>query len=122
MPASLSGEKIQGIGENAIVKKWSFDGAGQTGEAVQAASFSDRSIQAAGTFGGTTITIEGSNNSTNGTDGDWVTLTDTAGTALTFTSAGLKQILQVTRFVRAKTTAGTGVAVTATMVAVRKGL
>lgn len=118
MAATLVSEKLKGFGENGVVHKWSFDGTSQTGATVEGASLSDRSIQASGAgFGGSTLTIEGSNDGTN-----WVTLTDTAGSALTFTSAGLKQILQVTRYIRAKVTGGAATAIDATLVAIRKGV
>ncbi len=116
MAATFEQERLNRHGEDGVLAVWDFDAAGQDGATAEIASFTDRSVQVSGTFGGTTVTIEGSNNGTT-----WVTLTDTAGTALTFTSAGLRQILQVTRYIRAKTTSGTGVSVKAALVALRKG-
>lgn len=122
MAAVLTKGEIKGFGENGIWRKWTFDGTTQTGDAVEAMSYADRSIQVSGSgFGGSTLTVEGSNNSTNGVDGDWVTLTDPAGAALTFTAVGLKQILQVTRYIRTKVTGGAATNIVADLVAVRKG-
>lgn len=55
----------------------------------------DRSVQVTGTFGGGTVLIEGSNDGVN-----WVTLNDLSVSALSFTVAGLKQILELTRYIR----------------------
>lgn len=111
-----SGE-IKGFGENGFWRKWTFDNTSQTGDTVEGMSYTDRSIQVSGSgFGGSTLTVEGSNNGA-----DWVTLTDPAGAALTFTAAGLKQILQVTRYIRTKVTGGAATNIVADLVAVRKG-
>jgi hypothetical protein len=62
---------------------------------VQNPQGSDRSVQVSGTFGGGTVLIEGSNDGSN-----WFTLTDPTGAALSFAAAGLKQILELTRYIR----------------------
>lgn len=98
-----TGEKVPGPVGKASVVTWSAMATGDTGSAVQSPGFSDRSVQVEGTFGGATVTIQGSNDGTN-----YYTLTDTAGVALTFTSAGLRQMLQITRYVRPAVTAGAG--------------
>jgi hypothetical protein len=77
---------------------------GNTGTPNERPYFSDRSVQVVGTFGGSTCVIEGSNDGVN-----WVTLSDPAGVALSFTVAGLKQILQVTRYIRPNVSGGAGV-------------
>lgn len=66
--------------------------------------WSDRSIMVTGTFGsGGTVVLEGSN------DGlSWFTLNSPQGTALSFTAAGLKQVLEGALFVRPNVTAGDG--------------
>lgn len=70
----------------------------------------DRSFQVFGTFGGGTVILEGSNEI--GAPTNWVGLRNPAGTALSFTVAGLMQILEFTRHMRARVTAGAGVSVT----------
>lgn len=55
----------------------------------------DRSVQVTGTFGGGTVLIEGSNDGVT-----WFTLNDLSAAALSFTANGLKQILELTRYIR----------------------
>ena len=58
--------------------------------------YSDRSIQVLGTFNGATVTMQGSND--NGTT--WATVNDAFGVALTFTTAGIKQLTEVVAYMR----------------------
>jgi len=72
---------------------------------VSLPAYSDRTIQFTGTFGaGGTVILEGSNDG--GTT--WATLTDPLGNALSFTSAGMKQITELPELVRPRVTAGDG--------------
>lgn len=76
--------------------------------------WADKSIQVAGTFGsGGNVVIEGSNDGTN-----YSTLTNPQGASLaTITSAGIFQVVEITRFTRARITAGDGTtAITITVV------
>lgn len=58
--------------------------------------YSDRSIQVTGTFNGATVTMQGSND-----DGvTWNTLNDAFGAALTFTTGAIKQLTEVTAYMR----------------------
>lgn len=80
------------------------------GDPQEFIEFADRSVQVTGTFGaGGAVVLEGSNDGTN-----YATLTDSTGTALSITAAGIKQITQITQFVRPRVTAGDG---TTTLVA-----
>jgi hypothetical protein len=63
----------------------------------------DGSVQAVGTFGSATITLQGSNDGTN-----WVTMTDPAGDPVTFTVAGLKMFLPRVWKLRVITSGGSG--------------
>jgi hypothetical protein len=108
---SLSGEPI--MSGDVVRLQWSL-GAGETGDAVKYPEFADRSVQVAGTFGGATVTWEGSNDGTN-----YATLTDPQGNALSFIAAALAQILEVSQFGRPKVTGGAGSALTITLVARR---
>jgi hypothetical protein len=98
-----TGVKLQTPFGNASVVTWTNVPTGNTGDPIQNPTFSDRSVQVTGTFGGATCAIEGSNDGSN-----WVTLTDPAGVATSFTTAGLKQILQVTRYIRPNVSGGAG--------------
>lgn len=62
------------------------------------------SIQVTGTFGGSTVAIQGSNDGVN-----WVTLNDeaNAGTPCSFTSSGFKGVLQFAKYIKPVVTGGT---------------
>lgn len=109
-PSALS---LPGFGDRGQVVTWTPVTESDTCLPFENPGRSDRSVQVEGTFGGATITIEGSNDGTN-----WHTLHDGSGTALTFTSADLRQVLEVTRYIRAKTASGSGSSVTVTLLAV----
>lgn len=75
------------------------------GTAIDMDDFQDRTVQVTGTFGaGGTVTIKGSNDGGN----TWATLTDPLGNALTFTSAGMKQITELPALIRPDAVAGDG--------------
>jgi hypothetical protein len=98
-------------GAQSVVKaSWALGNA-DTGVAIDRTDFADRSVQVEGTFGAATVTIQGSNDGTN-----WETLRDPQGVALSFTSAGLKQILETTLYIRPVSSGGTGTALTVTLV------
>lgn len=88
---------------DVAVTTWDGLAAGDDGEPVRLAVYSDRSIQVSGTFGGASVTIGGSN--------DGVTyhaLTDTAGEPLTLTSGALKQIVELPVFLKPRVFGGDG--------------
>lgn len=77
---------------------------GDTGSVIEMPGSSDRSVQFTGTFGsGGTAVIEGSNDGVT-----YFTLKDPSSTAISKTSAGLSQILELTRYIRPHVTAGDG--------------
>jgi hypothetical protein len=66
--------------------------------------WSDRSVQVSGTFGASgTVVWEGSNDGVN-----FFTLSSPQGTSLTFTSGGLKQVLEGVQFARPRVVSGDG--------------
>ena len=71
---------------------------------IEMTEWADKSVQLVGTFNGGTVVIEGSNDGVTP-----ITLTDPQGNAISKTSGFIEQILEVTRFVRPRVTAGTGV-------------
>lgn len=87
------------------------------GAAIGAIQFADRSVQVSGTFGaGGSLSIQGSNDGSN-----WFTLNNAQGTAATFTSAGLKQVVELPRYIRPFVSAGDGTtSLTVVMVARRQ--
>jgi hypothetical protein len=82
-----------------------------TPQAIEFAEHADRSVQVTGTFAAGTVIIEGSNDGTN-----WAQLNDPQGNVLSFTAAKIEQLLEVTRYMRPRVTAGTGVSVAVSMI------
>lgn len=77
---------------------------GDSGSAIEMGRHADKSVQILGTFGsGGTVVFQGSNDGTN-----WVTLNNLQGTALSVTSATIKGVAEMTRYVRPSVTAGDG--------------
>jgi len=69
---------------------WTLAGGVDTAVAIQAGLSGDKSVQSSGG-----VTIEGSNDGVN-----YFTLNDTGGLPLVFAGPGIKQILELTRFIR----------------------
>jgi hypothetical protein len=101
---------------------WTLTGV-STGVPVKASDFSDKTVQAFGTWGGATLVWEGSNDMradpahASYASSVWGTLTDTNETDLSQTanSARPDQVLQNPVWIRPKTTGGTGTSITANM-------
>lgn len=75
----------------------------EVGLALPMAQYSDRSVQVTGTFGGATVTIEGSNDGVN-----YFTLVDPHGNNLSFVTSRLEAVLEMVLWVRPKVTGGDG--------------
>jgi len=69
------------------------------------------SVQVTGTFGGATITLQGSNDGTN-----FVTLKDSAGTAISVTAAGMAEFSTAALFIKPTSSGGTSDDVTVTVI------
>lgn len=76
---------------------------GETGDALNAAEFADRSAQVRGTFGGASLVIEGSNDGTN-----YETLHDPFGNLLSFSLNGIKAVMELTLYIRPRVVGGDG--------------
>ena len=87
-----------------------------TVDAVSAFDFPDRSVQVLGTFGGCTVTLEGSNNGN-----DWATLNDPQGNPIALTSAKIKGVLECVRYVRPTVTGGDGTTAVTAILFARRG-
>lgn len=88
---------------DVAVTTWPSLAADDDGAPVRLAVYSDRSIQVAGTFGGASVTIGGSN------DGEtYHALTDPNGQALTLTSAALRAIVELPIFLKPRVFGGDG--------------
>lgn len=104
----------ESIPSQGIVKvEWSGMATGDTITAFQPkwAHPVSGSIQFSGTFGGATVTLEGSNDGTN-----YATLKDMVGAPISMTSAGIVEFTSTVQHVRPAISGGTGDSVTATVV------
>jgi len=88
---------------------WELDGLTTTDtfSPAELTGNADRSVQlvgavGAGGFNSCTVRVQGSNDGTN-----FVVLTDGLGNDLEFTAAGIKQVGEVTRYIKAAVTTGT---------------
>jgi hypothetical protein len=106
------------FGDNVIQLKWTgLDTTDTEGAAASTliADFADRSVQITGTFDGTTVKIQGSNNLT-----DFVSLTDPQGNVIEKTSAALEQVMENTLGIRPVLTgAGASTDIVVTLIARR---
>lgn len=98
------------FGGNNAIFAWAL-AAGDDGRAVDFSEFADRSVQFSGTFGGATVSLQGSNDGLN-----WHTLTDPLGTPIAKQSGALVAVTEMTRYVRPLVTGGdVGTAITVTL-------
>lgn len=105
MPLVISKENIGSADGSAILIKYTgISEADTTPAPFEVIEWADRSVQVNGTFNAGTLTIEGSNDGVN-----FYALTDPQANALAFTAAKIEQISEITRYVRPRVTAGTGV-------------
>jgi hypothetical protein len=95
----------------AVLATWADLATGDVGAGVPVAYSADLTGQASGTFGGATITWEGSNDNTN-----WHPLTRrSVGTNMAFTSAAIHTANENPAWVRPAVTSGTSVAIDCTL-------
>ena len=80
---------------NLSVITWPAMANGDTGQPLEMSGWGDRSVQ---TIGGT-VTIEGSNDGVT-----YFTLTDASNTAISSATAYLKQVTEITKFIRPNVT------------------
>lgn len=82
----------------------------------------DHSVQVEGTFGvGTSVTLQGSNDATSSSTGNYHSLTDPYGNVVAITSAAIKQTTEITSWIKPAITAGDGTESLTITVAVRRG-
>jgi len=86
---------------DGFVAAWGPLANDDVGAALAGYGAPDRCVQVEGFLDGATVVLEGSNNGA-----DWHTLRDPTGTALSFTAAGLKGVLEVPRYVRPSVSGG----------------
>ena len=96
---TMTAEAVKGAGQNASVVNWRIYSADGSSAAIDSPSLMKRVVQVTGVFAGGTVTVQGSNDNTN-----WVTLKNAQGVGsgdATFTTAGIKELFETTRYVRA---------------------
>lgn len=93
-------------GNNVVVYTWAAIPGDSSGVPVGGPGFTDRSFQVAGTFGGATVVIEGSNDGTN-----YFTLHDPFANALSFTAAALAEVTEMALFMRPRVIGGAAAAI-----------
>lgn len=98
---------------HVITATWVLGNA-DSGVAIQAPDAADRSIQLFGTFGSATVVVEGSNEIVPTT---YATLNDAAGNALSKTSAGVFFVAEDVRWLRVRSSGGSGSAITCILLA-----
>jgi hypothetical protein len=102
---------------DVAVTTWDNLAQGDDGEPVRLAVYPDRSIQVAGTFGGASLTIGGSN------DGEtYHALADTSGSPLTLTAGALKQIVELPIFIKPRVFGGDGTTALKVVLSGRKSI
>jgi len=91
--------------EGAVNASWPALANAESGNHAQLSKWPTKSVHAVGTFGaGGSVAIEGSNDGTN-----WAVLRDGTGTDIALTAATIvRDILENTRFIRPRVTAGDG--------------
>ena len=101
---------------SAVTFTWALTTANTDGAPIEWVEWADRTFTATGTWGGATLTIEGSGDGTT-----WVALNNAAGgTAATATANKGMAIIEIPRYVRPNlTTPGTGATITVTLTARR---
>lgn len=80
---------------------------GDVGTGIGMSDYPDRTVQVGGTFGSSTIIMEGSNDGTN-----WSALHDFAGNAISLTDTSLKLIAENPYQIRFRSTAGSAASLT----------
>jgi hypothetical protein len=86
---------------NLHIIQWGPAKFGDTFLPVARGDIVDRSIQVEGTFGaGTNVNIQGSNDATTTTNGNYHNLHDPFSNVIIFTSAGLNQVTEVTAWMK----------------------
>ncbi|MCA3220000.1 MAG: hypothetical protein ING59_15895 [Burkholderiales bacterium] len=105
---------IRHVGNNTVVFAWVLTNVDNDGAPVgpQHADFADRSVQMAGTFGGASVRVEGTNVDPASA---YFTLDDPQGADLALTAAGGKAVTEVPQWTRPFLTGGAGSSVTVSM-------
>jgi hypothetical protein len=89
--------------QKAFVAHWDNVSSGDECEKLQFSQYTDKSVQVAGTFGGASLSFEGSNDGIN-----WAVLTDPQGNPLTFVSGKIEMVTEASNYARPSISGGDG--------------
>ena len=105
-------------GNQAVVYTWTPLANGDSGVQILGPGWADRSFQIEGTFGAAgTVLVEGSNDGVN-----WRTLDDPFGVPISVTTPQIRELTEITYYVRPRVSAGDGTtSITVTAILVRHG-
>jgi hypothetical protein len=104
----------QWIAPSVIQAQWAALAGGETGDVWECPMFGDKTATLSGTFGTSTVTLQGSNDGTN-----WFTVNDFLDVAAfnAATAAAMKTLGNNPRYLRPVVAAGTGTGLNMTIVA-----
>lgn len=115
---SFSLQRVETFKDDCHIITWSPLANGDDGRPIEMPGSADRTIQVFGTFGlGGNLRIEGSNDGTN-----WAVLSDPQGNVLDIISPKIESVLELTRFIRPRVTAGDGTTSLTAILLVRRTL
>ena|ERR1700693_1299568 len=94
------------IPSSCVLVEWLAMGNTDIGIGVISSDLSDKTVQMDGSFSSATATLEGSNDSTDGTDGTWFVIRDATSTPLQLTSGNVFEILENPLWIRPRISGG----------------
>jgi len=96
--------KSKAFNEDTITATWEAHAGTDDGTPVKLAGYGDRSIQVEGNFDSGTIILQGKNTE----NAVWATLKDPFNNDISFTAAGIKQVVEVAKYMRTVVSGGGG--------------
>ena len=112
-------DPVRSFGDNVWIVTWAalLASTMDVGQPFESPGAADRSAQVFGVFGpGGALAIEGSNDGVN-----WSVLTDPQGNPLTFQTAKIETITEITRYIRPAIVGGDGTTNLTCVLLVRRG-
>lgn len=118
---------VQTISTDWVTATWSGMAGGDVGIGLRLYRYGDKTAQSylggGGQFGTSSVFVEGSNNSTDGTDGAWTYVTDPQGTNINLTQANsgtnMETLVENPYWVRPRVGTGTGSLISVSVLGIR---
>lgn len=116
--ATIVPTQVQHLGDSSVgdtgvdgwIITWANIGNSDMPTPVTFAGYGSKSFQVEGTFGGTSVACQGSNDGAN-----YHALSDPTGTTIGLTAGGLKEVLEHSLYVQPALSGGSGSSITATL-------